>query len=379
MPVYQNSESKNMRIKPKIVISSYDDLKNPYYAGGGARAIHSIAKRLIKKYRVVIVTSKYPRSKDEIIDNVRYKRIGVSWAGPKLGQLVYHLFLVKTVLTEEFDLWAESFTPPFSTTFLPLFTKKPVVGLVHMLSSEDMIRKYKLPFSIVENFGLSFYKYFIVLSRVTRRKISDSNPKAHFFVIPNGVDLPNQIKVKKSKRVHILFIGRIEINQKGLDLLLKSFKLISSKVKKKLVIAGTGTTKEIHELRELVSSLDLTKDVELVGRVQGREWEKVLKAAWVVVIPSRFETFPLVALEALAYQSPVVCFDIEGLKWLPNTVSLKAKKFNTNQLAESILKLSSNSAARRRLLKDTSEFIAQHSWKNVATKYDNAFRSILSS
>jgi phosphatidyl-myo-inositol alpha-mannosyltransferase len=366
-----------MRVKPKIIISNYDDVNNPFYGGGGARAIHAVAKRLAEKYRIVILTSRFPGSKDEVVDGVKYKRIGMTLFGPKLGQLLYHFSLIKHIFSEEFDAWLESFTPPFSTSFLPLFTKKPVLGLVHMLTAEDMVRKYKLPFHHVENFGLGFYKHFIVLNNTTRKKISIANKDAKFFVIPNGVDLPNQNKIKNSRRTHILFIGRIEINQKGLDLLLNSFKLISGRTRKKLIIAGSGTPKENRTLRNLVNSLGLSHKVEIAGRVSGKKWEKILKGAWVVVIPSRYETFPLVALEALAYGSPVVSFNIEGLGWLPGTVSLKARKFNNKQLSEHILALSSDTKERRRLVRNIPKFINSYSWDNIAVKYDQAMEEVL--
>ena len=128
----------NIKDKPKIIISSYDDLKNPYYAGGGAVVVHEVFKRLKESYKVKVITGKYPGSIDEIVDGVVYERIGTNFFGPRLGQLIFQVILPFYALTEKFDLWVESFTPPFSTAFLPLFSKKPVVGLVHMLSAQDM-------------------------------------------------------------------------------------------------------------------------------------------------------------------------------------------------------------------------------------------------
>jgi glycosyltransferase involved in cell wall biosynthesis len=282
-------------------------------------------------------------------------------------------------MSEEFDLWVESFTPPFSTSFLQLFTNKPVVGLVHMLSAEDMIRKYKLPFGFVENFGLRFYKHFIVVNRQASKKILKNNPEARIFVIPNGVDMPNQRSVKKSKRRHILFVGRIEINQKGLDLLLQAYKMIANRLSCNLVIAGSGVQKEVRKLKKLITKLSLTKKVHLVGRVEGKKWEELFKGAWLVVIPSRFETFSMVALEALSFGAPVVCFNIDGLKWLPNTVSVKAKKFSFKQMANSILSLTRNSTYRKRLLRNVPKVLAKHTWESVAESYDKTFQTVLSS
>ena len=189
--------------KPKIIISSYDDSKNPYYGGGGAVAVHEIAKRLVSEYEITVLTGKYPNSKDENIDGVIYKRVGVSSGYAKLDQLFFHLVLLTRVRDENFDIWIESYTPPFSTSFLPLFTKKPVIGLVHMLSAADMERKYKLPFHLIENLGLRLYENFIVQSEESKKKILQINLKSQVYVIPPGVTLSE----KKSRiKQHILFI-----------------------------------------------------------------------------------------------------------------------------------------------------------------------------
>src|SRR5690606_11347944 len=61
----------------KIVISTYDSIDNPFYNGGGAFAIHEVAKRLSKKYELIVLTGNYPGSINKVKDGVSYKRIGV--------------------------------------------------------------------------------------------------------------------------------------------------------------------------------------------------------------------------------------------------------------------------------------------------------------
>ncbi len=370
-----------MKLKKRIIISSYDDLKNPHYGGGGARSIHSVARKLSSLYEVTVLTASYPGAKDETLDGVKYKRIALPLGGPKFSQLLYQLALPYHVITGKFDLWVESFTPPFSTTCLQLFTRKPVVGLVHMLSAEDMQRKYKLPFKLIENIGLKFYKYFIVLNKESKDKISLSNSKARFFVISNGVDLP--VKTKKTDttpgkvKKHILFMGRVEVNQKGLDLLLEAYKLIAGKIKLPLLIVGTGEINELKKLKSLVTKMKLAQKIKLGGRLNGIEWEKAYRNADSVVISSRYETYPMVALEAMAFNVPVVSFDIEGLKWLPSRVSLKAKMFDTDDLSRKIFEINKDQILRKKLLKNSSLFIKNHTWEKIAEQYNNAIKYVL--
>lgn len=361
----------NMKYRPKIIISSFDDIKNPYYGGGGSIAIYEVFKRLTKYYAITIITGSYPNSKDEIVDGLYYKRIGLDVLGPKIGQLFFQVLLPFYALIKKYDLWVESFTPPFSTAFLPIFTKKPVIALVHMLSAKDMQRKYKLPFGIIENIGLKFYKRFIVLTEATRDNILNINKSAQIDIIPAGINLQENPQRCDDKK-HILFLGRIEINQKGIDLLLQAYKKIAKKTGYKLVIAGNGEKKEVERLQKLIKYLGINESVELLGRVDENVKIEIFNKAVLIVLPSRFENFSLVALEALAFKIPIICFDIEGLRWLPKNLCLKVRPFSVNGLSYAILKLINNRNAIRGYKKNSGIFTRGYSWEKISLLYKKA-------
>ncbi len=359
-----------------LIISSYDDIHNPYYAGGGALAILQVAKRLTKKYNVTVITGKYPGSKNETIEGIVYERVGTSLFGGKLGQLAFQLYLPALVVKKSYDVWIESFTPPFSTTCLQLYTKKPVIGLVHMLSGEDMKRKYKLPFDSIEKVGLQTYKHIIVLSENMKKKIATINPKIDITVIPNGVDGPEQ-SASKNKKKYILFIGRIEVDQKGLDLLLKAYKKFSEKFSYPLYIAGSGERVEETKLHKLIKELELSKKVTLLGRVTGAKKEQIYKDALFVVSTSRFETFPIVALEAMSHGVAFICFSIEGMSWIPDKIAKKVTPFSIEKLTEAMVQLAYNKNIADDMIKSGKEFVKQFTWDSVASKYDEYLTHIL--
>ncbi|KKR85843.1 MAG: hypothetical protein UU34_C0030G0003 [Candidatus Curtissbacteria bacterium GW2011_GWA1_41_11] len=363
--------------KAKIVISSYDDVNNPFYGGGGAYAVCEVAKSLAADFKVTVVTGKYPGSKNKIQDKVLYKRIGIAKAGPKVGQLIYYFFLPFYFLFQEFDLWIESFTPPFSTSFLQLFTQKPVIGLVHMLSGEDMRRKYRLPFEIIEKLGLKTYKYFIVPTESVKKKILQINAQAYVNIIPNGI---NQIKISKNNvktKKNILYLGRIEVNQKGLDLLIEAFSKIANHIPYELIIAGSGASGEINKLKKIIKEFDIEDKIKLLGRVEGSVKNNLFSNTIFTVIPSRFETFSTVALESLAHGLPIISFGIDGLSWVPQGLSLKVKSFNSNALARAMQTLSQNAALRRRLQVAGLKFSKRNSWHKSLEEYSRYTYQIL--
>lgn len=361
-------------MKQKIIISSYDDINNPYYAGGGAMAVHKVARNLKDKFDITVITAKYPGAVDGKVDNVFYKRIGPSFAGPKIGQLIFQILLPFYAKKMNYDLWIESFTPPFSTAFLPLFTKKPVIGLAHMLAANDMERKYKLPFHIIENFGLSFYKSFIVTTSTFKEKVRAINRQANITVIPVGIDKPSNLKRDNGDK-YILFIGRIEVNQKGLDLLLKSYKLILNVVGHKLIIAGSGTIEEENKLKRLIKRLNLENKVVLYGRVSGSEKDKLFRNASIITIPSRYETFGLVALEAMSYEIPTITYDIEGFKW--NNSSIKVSEFDYVKYSEKIIELIKDVSTRDDVIRKGNSITKEYTWDSIFAKYTGVINQTL--
>jgi glycosyltransferase involved in cell wall biosynthesis len=362
--------------KPLIYFSTYDDIQNPYYAGGGAVAVHEVAKRLSKDYDVRVLSWDYCGKKKEIIDDVTYERFGIPQLSPKVGMFVYQLMLPYVARKKRFDLWCESFCPPFTTAFLPLFVKSPVIGIVHMLAAEDMERKYKLPFHLIQNKGLKKYKNIIVTSEVLKKKVLGINAHTHVRVISNGIS--QVFKPMRQKEKYILFLGRIEVDQKGIDLLIRAFKkFFENHMEYKLIIAGSGAPAEIEKTKKLIQDASLTKNIVLAGKVSGTEKNTLLQRAACLVVSSRFETYSLVALEALAHGAPLVNFAIEGLSWIPAKAVIKVKPFDTNAFSEAFSKIVSDRTMSESMMIEGNIYAKNHTWDAIATVYTDYIDTIL--
>jgi len=355
--------------KHTIIFSTYDDINNPHYGGGGAIAVHKIAKQLALKYTVKVISWDYCGKKKEIIDGVPYERFGYSWLSPKLGMFAYQLGLFWQARKKTYDLWLESFCPPFTTAMLPLYTKKPIIGIVHMLAAEDMERKYKLPFHIIQNAGLRLYNSLIVTSEGLKHTIRKIVPQTSVTVISNGVD--NVYPIIKKKQPYILFVGRIEMDQKGIDLLLKAYQGVHQQLPGiSLVLVGGGADTEIKRLKELIKELGVEKQVILKGKVLGKEKETLLQNAMAVVVPSRFETFSIVALEAMAHGAPLVCFAIDGLSWIPKRAAIKVHAFDIPRLTKALIHVVSDRILAESITTAASDYAKGMTWNNLAKEYE---------
>ncbi len=359
-------------MKPKLIFSTYDSIGNPYYSGGGAIAIHEIAKRLTIDYRIEVVAGAYQGCADKYVDGVKYSYVGYKYLSPKLSQLVFALTLPWWVLTRSFDVWVESFTPPISTSFLPIFTRKPVVGLVHMLSGADMRRKYHLPFESIEKIGLKTYQNFITTSDHFREKIVAANSKARVVVIPDGID-----SVKKISRSseYYLYIGRLEVNQKGLDLLILAMSELANK--DKLVICGSGSDTETEKLLGLIAVAQVEDRVSLVGRKTKKEIKKLARGAKAILVTSRFETFSMVSLEALSMGVPLVTFNINGLRWIPNHCRIVVPRVSAEALAATLNRISKGKVRVEPIIERGLLMARGYTWDGLVAKYDQLIKSLL--
>ena len=325
-----------------MVVSIYDDLGNPHYGGGGAAVVARVARRLADEHEVTVYCGSYRGAVSGNRDGVRYVHLPVGWAGPRGGQILFSLLVPLLALVVRPDVWIESLTPPVSASLLPLVARCPVVGLVQMLCGADMQRRYGLPFEAIERRGLALYRHFVVLGDVDARLVAAASPRAQVAVIPNGLELPPAGDDVADGPV--LFLGRIDVRQKGLDLLLAA---VRADAGLRLDVAGSGTPAEVARLRDLVAGLG--DRVRLLGRVDGAAKEELLRDCALMVVPSRYETFCLTALEAMAHGRPVVTFDLERLAWIGADAGLTVPAFDARALGAAIRRLVDDAALRAEL------------------------------
>ncbi|MDR6101146.1 glycosyltransferase involved in cell wall biosynthesis [Agrobacterium larrymoorei] len=129
-------------------------------------------------------------------------------------------------------------------------------------------------------------------------------------VIENGLSSNRPVAVPvewNDPRLKVLFVGRLD-RQKGVDVLLKAARSLNGAAAVK-VIGAYVTTKE--EQNRPISAPD---NVELLGWKSPEEIAGYMNACDVVVMPSRWEGFGLVAVEAMRAKKPVIASAVGGLR-----------------------------------------------------------------
>ena len=174
-------------------------------------------------------------------------------------------------------------------------------------------------------------------------------PYEKINVVPNGVNLNlfNGIerdynfrrKYAMDNEKIILFMGRL-VYEKGIQHLIAAMpKILNGYRDSKLVVCGKGAM--IDELKAQANAMGIGNKVYFAGYMNGKDVQKMYKAADIAVFPSTYEPFGIVALEAMLSENPVVVSDIGGLNEIVEhrENGMKSYAGNANSIADSILEL----------------------------------------
>jgi glycosyltransferase involved in cell wall biosynthesis len=353
----------------RILHLAFDDLHRPE-SGGGAIRNHEINRRLAARHDVTAVTVSYRGARERRQDGVHYVPAGLP-LGYYGAILTYFAAMPFVVWRHRSDLVVEDFAAPFGSWLVPLWTRRPVIGHVQWLFAGEKSRQYHLPFSAFERWGVRVHRRLITVSNDLAARLRSMNPRAHVVVLPNGLE-EGVWQVARGSRRHIVYLGRIEIAGKGLDLLLQAFASIADRTDARLLIAGDGPDR--RAVARMVDSMGLGRRVELLGRIVGQPRLELLASAQVACVTSRYETFGMVALEALACGTPVIAFDIAGLRELlsPETAAV-VPPFRVDAYAETLAGLLADPERCRRMGERGRDVARGFDWDRIAERQEQVY------
>lgn len=181
--------------------------------------------------------------------------------------------------------------------------RNPFIGLPLIHSSIKIARIHrKRSFMIVAS---KFMKSILLHNGFKEKSIT---------VIPYFTYLPKlRIGTPPINEPVILCLGRV-VEAKGMRHLLRALKWIHEKAR--LVIVGEGPA--LNGLKSLSKKLDCSSRISFLGWLSHEKLDTLYRKCSVVVVPSVWpEPFGIVGIEAMAYQKPVVAFEVGGIsEWL---------------------------------------------------------------
>jgi len=366
----------------RILHLAFDDHRFPG-SGGGAVRTFEVNRRLAQRHDVTVVTLNYKGARERVEDGVRYVQVGIRHS--YFGRIISYLLCLPIALRRyPSDLVVEDFTPPMSTALVPLWTRRPVVGMVQWLWARQKSRQYKLPFFLIEQWGVRTYRRLIAVSAGIAARLQTLNPGADVRVIPNGVEQLTGLEppgvppdTLDKDKTDLVFLGRLDLEPKGIDLLLRAFAEIAPSVDADLIMAGDGRDRE--RVRRMVRELGLHNRVRMVGRVTGRTKSELLARARLVCVTSRYEVFPLVPLEAQAAGTPVLAFSIPAMgEVLAPDGGVLVPPFDVGAYARELVRLLNAPEQCRAMGEAGRQFVRRFHWDAVASQQERVYLEAVS-
>jgi D-inositol-3-phosphate glycosyltransferase len=192
-----------------------------------------------------------------------------------------------------------------------------------------------------------------------------------------GLDIQDKI---------VLYVGRFD-PRKGIETFVRSCEQLKSTYCQsiKLVIVGGSSPdrsdgEERARIEKIVQELGLSEQTLFAGQIGHDRLPLYYAAADVCVIPSHYEPFGLVAIEAMACGTPVVASDVGGLRFtvLPEKTGLLVPPKDTHAFAKAIQRILNNELGDRKLRTQANASVNQRfSWTSVGIQLSDLYRRLL--
>jgi glycogen(starch) synthase len=195
-------------------------------------------------------------------------------------------------------------------------------------------------------------------------------------VIPNGIDPDDLVAVDDLAALRakfaepeerlVLLVGRL-VYEKGFQVALDALPGVIERLGDvRFLVAGSGTHEA--ELRKQARKLGLMEHGTFLGWIGDDVLHSLYRIADLCVVPSLYEPFGIVALEAMASGVPCIVADTGGLREIvPNfEVGLRFRGGSARHLATMIETVLSDHDLRDRLVTEASEHVLRFDWADVA-------------
>lgn len=218
--------------------------------------------------------------------------------------------------------------------------------------------------NLIHTFGIASERIQVIYNSVRFEKIEES-----YF--------SDTLRMLGQEGIPLLgMIGRLSY-QKGIDVFLKAIsqvKLAGFPVKG--IMIGDGEEKD--EIRQWIKDLELENDIIMMGYQQ--HIPSLISQLDLVVMPSRWEGFPLLPLEVFSAHKTIVASDISGINEIVKHMEngILVKKDDANAIAGEIIRLLKDSQLRMKLEYNGSKFLENYiQYDDFIHAYDQIYQGLV--
>jgi glycosyltransferase involved in cell wall biosynthesis len=256
----------------------------------------------------------------------------------------------------------------------------PVVYTCHSLVTLEKKNPFRELMAKRQKILLQSASQIVVPSIWERAQLEDIYPFCNdkITVIENGVNV-NEQPQSSANPYHLLFVGRL-IRMKGIEELLQAVSALAQKEPKvRLDVVGRGSEQYQRHLKSMARKLGVTSKVRWLGYHDPDQVQQIYSSYGAVIVPSRQESFGLVALEALANGIPLISTRSGGLADFVNEdVAQIISGVDHVDIATAIQTMWREPELTKQRVEEGFKTAEKHDWSYIADRYRELFYTMLS-
>lgn len=286
-------------------------------------------------------------------------------------------------------------------SFLIRFVKENKINIIHShhryFDTLSWIIKLFFPIQTVISvqskvFGKSFLSYKADILIPCSYSIKDhliknfNIPNNKIRIIYNSAETVNTKNIKDKKElllelnipdesIIIGFIGRIDFNEKGLDILLEAFKELKQNYNSLfLILVGNGQNE--NEVRTYFQKNHLTA-LLVPAKTDITEFLNILD---IFVLPSRVDPFPLILLEASLMKIPIIASNVDGIPEIIDDEEngLLFEAGNIEELKKKIIRLYNDKELSKKLAENLKKKVSEYfTTDKIIPQYEQVYRNVI--
>jgi glycosyltransferase involved in cell wall biosynthesis len=361
----------------RVLHCIYDDPDNPWVGGGGAMRVREIYSRLGDAVNATVATGGFPGATNVTQDGVRYLRLGARRPYP-WSRLTYGAAATRLLARGQFDVGLFDYS-----VYTPIRLPRtgPVGLVVHMLHGPTAGGRWgglgAALLTRAEHAGLRSARWISTTSRWMVGELAPLvAPGTRIVPVGSGIS-PEFANVHRAEGDYLLYYGRLDLYQKGLDVLLDAFqRILAGQPALRLVIAGRG--KDAERVRDMVVRRGVGGAVDLRVGASREEVLALMAGALALVMPSRLEGLPMVPAEAMAAGVPVIASAVGALAEVVEApeCGLLVPPGDRVALEQAMHRLVVDAPLRRSMSEAARRSAERYSWDRVAASHLEFLKSI---
>jgi glycogen(starch) synthase len=375
----------------------------PRIVGGIARHCNGLSKALAHNgHEVHIVTLDFPGAPEfEEIDGVKVYRAATELGHPNFltWALLFNHFMEKKIAgvsrKADFDVvHVHDWLTAFAGISFKHQMEKPLVATIHGTEAgraQGLHNPDSFTIDGVEWWTTYEANKIIVTSGSMKAEIQGHfhPPPEKIEIIPNGIDprkynasvdrsaVRGRYGVSPHEKL-VLCVGRL-VPQKGIEYLIGAVPMIAQRCPEtKLIIVGEGWLR--GHLERVARSTGHQWRITFTGWIPDHELTALLNSADVLVVPSIYEPFGIVALEGMAAGIPVVASNLGGLAEIVehDRTGILAYSRNPDSIAWAIDRVLSDRGHSEWLVQNAREMVQKtYSWEAIAMRTAEVYEEVV--